>query len=66
MTPAERQRAYRARNGAGTTPGPAPSAPCGTVSAYKRHIRHGATPCTPCRLAYNSSRRTMYAARNTR
>lgn len=23
--------------------------PCGTQAAYQRHIRHGETPCEPCR-----------------
>lgn len=38
---AERARAYRQRNGAGTTRGPAPVRPCGTLAAYRRHVRHG-------------------------
>lgn len=65
MTAAERQARYRARNGArvGDHPGPVPSAPCGTVSAYKRHQRHHEPPCDPCRLAYNAKARRLYAAR---
>ena len=51
---ADRQRAYRERKGSnvGGPPGPKPSAPCGTVSAYKRHLRHLETPCTECRAAW--------------
>jgi hypothetical protein len=25
--------------------------PCGTYSAYQRHVRTGETPCEPCRAA---------------
>ena len=62
---AERQRAYRARSGArvGQGPGPAPSAPCGTVSAYKRHKRHGEPIDDACRHAYNAEARRLYALR---
>lgn len=28
-----------------------PVAPCGTVSAYRRHLRHNETPCAECREA---------------
>ena len=54
MTNADRQRAYRARKGArvGAGPGPAPRAPCGTVSAYKRHLRHIEPTCAACRAAW--------------
>lgn len=49
------------------TPAPKPGRPithpCGTVAAYKRHKRHGATPCEPCRQAYNEAQRVMYAKR---
>lgn len=31
--------------------------PCGTVSAYQRHLRHGETPCDACREASRDSRR---------
>lgn len=31
--------------------------PCGTPSAYARHLAHGDTPCTPCRDAHNQVRR---------
>lgn len=26
-----------------------PLMPCGTVAAYRRHLRHGETPCDACR-----------------
>ena len=62
---AGRQRRYRERNGArvGDHPGPLPSAPCGTVSAYKRHLRHGETPCAACRAANAAAARERYARR---
>jgi len=28
--------------------GPAPTAPCGTAAAYRRHLRHGEPPCDAC------------------
>lgn len=31
--------------------GPAPSAPCGTRSAYRRHQRRGESPCGACKAA---------------
>lgn len=51
---ADRQRRYRQRNGArvGDHPGPLPSAPCGTVSAYKRHLRRREPPCVACKAAW--------------
>jgi hypothetical protein len=58
MSKAEYQRAWRARQGASTgRPGPAPSAPCGTVSAYKRHLRAAERPCQPCRDAWSAYHR---------
>lgn len=33
------------------TMGPSPTSLCGTAAAYKRHTRHGETPCQPCRDA---------------
>jgi hypothetical protein len=63
MTAADRQRAYRLRNGASDRPGPAPSAPCGTVSAYKRHVRNGEPVDAGCRDAWNTYHRERYAAR---
>ena len=32
-------------------PGRPVSQPCGTPAAYKRHLRHGETPCDDCRQA---------------
>lgn len=55
-TPAERARAYRARRGARPGMfGPPPSAPCGTPSAYRRHLRRGEATCQPCRDAWAAS-----------
>lgn len=31
--------------------------PCGTVSAYKRHLRRNETPCDPCRDAKRNAQR---------
>lgn len=64
QTPAERQRAYRLRQGAKNTPGPEPSAACGTVSAYKRHLRKHEPIDTPCREAWNAYHRARYAGRS--
>jgi hypothetical protein len=65
MTGADRQRAYRQRNGArvGQSPGPAPSAPCGGVSAYKGHLRRSEPPCEACRAAWAEYQRHRYRAR---
>lgn len=61
---AARQRAYRARNGARTGEhGPKATAPCGTVSAYKRHLRHGEATCAPCAAAWATYQRERYHAR---
>lgn len=61
---AERQRAYRARKGARTGQlGPAPTAACGTVSAYKRHLRRGEEPDVECRAAWAAYHRGLYASR---
>lgn len=63
MSNAERQRRYRERKGArvGQGPGPAPSAQCGTVSAYKRHLRHQETPCKACKAAWAEYHRSRKA-----
>jgi hypothetical protein len=65
MTPAERQRAYRIRKGAGDQRGPAASAPCGTVSAFKRHQRNNEPVDQPCRDAYNAEARRLYRQRQS-
>ena len=64
MSTADQQRRWRASKGARTgAPGPAPSAPCGTVSAYKRHKRNGEPVDDACRQAYNAEARRLYALR---
>jgi len=64
MSTADQQYRWRASKGARTgEPGPPPSAPCGTVSAYKRHKRKGESVDDACRLAYNAWHRERYAAR---
>lgn len=65
MTPAERQRAYRARKGADVDgpPGPKPSATCGTVSAWKRHQRNNEAIDDACRAAWAEYQRELYRRR---
>ena len=41
-------------------PGPVPTALHGTVSAYKRHLRHGKKPCAKCRKAWAEYHRKRY------
>ena len=36
---------------------PQPTAPCGTLSAYQRHLRRRETPCRACRDAQNALQR---------
>jgi len=64
---ADRQRRYRQRNGArvGQSPGPVPSAPCGTVSAWKRHQRNGEPVCAACRAVWAEYQRERYRARKS-
>lgn len=38
-------------------------APCGTRSAYSRHLRRGETPCQPCRDANADFSRARNLAR---
>jgi hypothetical protein len=38
--------------------------PCGTVAAYKRHLRHGETPCSECKAAWAEWHRANYAKRH--
>jgi hypothetical protein len=60
---ADRQREYRRRKGANIgAVGRPVTAPCPSVSAYKRHQRRG-EKCDPCRLAWNAYQRERYAAR---
>lgn len=57
MSTAEAQRIWRARHGARTgVRGRVASAPCGTLAAHKRHVRHGEAPCELCRLAARADR----------
>jgi hypothetical protein len=57
MSTAEQQRVWRARHGARSGARGRPvAAPCGTLAAYKRHVRHGEVPCDLCRLAARSDR----------
>lgn len=54
---AEAQRRWRARKGAWSGhPGRRPTAPCGTLAAHKRHVRHGESPCDLCRIAASAER----------
>ena len=34
-----------------------PQAPCGTQSAYRRHLRNDEPPCDACRVAHREGRR---------
>lgn len=65
MSTAEQQRRWRAAHGArvGQGRGPAPSAVCGTVAAYKRHRRHDEAPCAACRAAWAEYQRELYQRR---
>lgn len=48
-------REWRAKHGARTGQIGRPiSAPCGTPSAYKRHVRKRETPCSECRNAWRT------------
>ena len=52
MSTAEYQRRWRAKHGAGTgKPGRPVTKGCGTVAAYRRHLKAGETPCEACRAA---------------
>jgi hypothetical protein len=37
--------------------------PCGTPAAYTRHLRHGETPCEPCRKANAERHKALYRQR---
>jgi hypothetical protein len=37
------------------------SQPCGTVAAYKRHLRHDEDPCDPCKSVWAAWQRDYYA-----
>lgn len=36
--------------------------PCGTEAAYRRHLRHGESPCGPCRRAAAKSKQRRRGA----
>ena len=40
-----------------------PKSPCGTVAAYRRHLRHGEKPCRECSEANNREGRERRAKR---
>ena len=40
-----------------------PVAPCGTVAAYRRHLRHSEEPCEACRAANREKPRAERGAR---
>jgi hypothetical protein len=64
MNTAEYQAKYRASKGARTgAHGPKPTAPCGTVAAYRRHQRNNEPIDQACREANNAAHRAMYARR---
>jgi len=64
MSTADYQRAWRARQGARTgKPGRPATQPCGTVAAYRRHVRAGEPPCQPCRDAEAARQRELYRRR---
>lgn len=57
----EGNRAYERRNRAPRDPGRRDRKPCGTNTAYVRHIRAGEEPCDPCLVAHRA-----YAAEQMR
>lgn len=64
VSDAEYQRAWRAKHGAKTGQvGRPPVQPCGTVAAYKRHLRNGEQPCADCRAANSAYHRELYQRR---
>lgn len=67
MSSAEAQRRWRASRGARTgQPGRPATQPCGTVAAYKRHLRNGETPDEACRAANSAYHRELYRQRKAR
>jgi hypothetical protein len=63
MSTAAYQRAWRAKHRSNRPPGRPVTAPCGTRSAYKRHLYNGEEPCQACREEWNAYQRRYYAAR---
>lgn len=41
-----------------------PPQPCGTESAYRRHLYRGETPCEECRAAAVAAQRRRYRAKH--
>jgi hypothetical protein len=66
MSTAAYQRQWRANHKSENPPGRPVTDPHGTVAAYKRHLRHGETPCASCRAAWNDWQRGYYASRNAK
>lgn len=60
MTERSRFAEYRDRVRGGP---PRQLQPCGTVAAYKRHVRHGEEPCAACRAAWADYQRQRYQTR---
>lgn len=44
-------------------PGPKPSVPCGTATAYRRHLRYKEQPCVACRAAWAAQAKAKYDAK---
>jgi hypothetical protein len=65
MTGAERARRWRQLHASGLPAGRPVTAEHGTVSAYKRHRRHGEQPCDACRLAWNAFMRDYVRAKKS-
>lgn len=67
MSTADQQRRWRAKQGARTgQPGRPVTQPCGTVAAYKRHLRRGEPVDQACRDAWSEKQREYYQARKAR
>lgn len=67
-TAQRRWRAKKARE-EGREPGKRgrpPTQPCGTVAAYKRHLRNDEEPCDACRAANSDYHRELYQRRKNR
>lgn len=49
-----------------TDPRPAPQEGCGTMRAYRRHVKKRERPCRPCADAYNRDRNEFRARQRAR
>lgn len=57
-------RAMRAAQGARTgQPGRPATQPCGTLAAYRRHLKAGEIPCEACKAANAERTRDYYRSR---